>query len=309
MLARHHHIAQAAGRAWRRGERSAAGLRRASRRRRPLRIATSLIDLLARAHTQQLIAGVAYYAMVWLAPVTAGLLQVTGLALGPEPAARLFGQIFAEVLPPSVNLDGLVVPQGRLQASIAGAVALLALCWGSYKLFAAVALIVNYVWGTEPSQSRWSHKIRAYALLGVVGTALLTAGIATDIVAQAAADASYMSEAAARRLWSLALVWPLSGAAFVMVYRYLPECRAQWRWAAGGALFATVAFNLVNEALTLFLSYIASAHVLYWSLTTALTFMLWAFLSALALTAGAALTAFLQRAYGDDPDPDPPAAT
>ena len=294
--------------------RSRRTLLRVVARRRPLQVALATLAVITRNETQQLIAGVAYYAMVALAPVTAGMLQIFGLLLGAERAQQLFAHVAAELLPVDINVGALVAPQDSTQAGVTGLVILAWLAWGSFRLFAAIALVINYVWDITPAQVGFVGKFREFLLLSAVSLALLVSTLLTNIIAHAVVP-SVMAElgmmAGARALdeqhwWSFALAWPLSALAFLLVYRYLPERPVHWRWAIVGALLATVAFNLMNEGFSFFLANVAPSYLLYWPLATGLTFLIWIFLSSLTITAGATVTAFMQSIYeSDGPTPGP----
>ena len=205
--------------------RSRRTLLRVVARRRPLQVALATLAVITRNETQQLIAGVAYYAMVALAPVTAGMLQIFGLLLGAERAQQLFAHVTAELLPVDINVGALVAPQDSTQAGVTGLVILAWLAWGSFRLFAAIALVINYVWDITPAQVGFVGKFREFLLLSAVSLALLVSTLLTNIIAHAVVP-SVMAElgmmAGARALdeqhwWSFALAWPLSALAFLLV--------------------------------------------------------------------------------------------
>ena len=98
----------------------------------------------------------------------------------------------------------------------------------------------------------------------------------------------------------------LAGAAFLVVYRYVPERPVRWRWAAIGAGVAGLALQLVNYGVALFISYVAPSHLVYGPLASVLIVLVWLFASAVTLASGAAVAAYGQNVYdGDGPTPGP----
>ena len=291
-----------------------SALERAAARWRPLRVLLATLAAVTRNDAQQLIAGVAYYGMVSLIPISVAVFQIFELALGEARTREWFLALSAEVLPPNVDLSLLLTPEDATAAGIASGLALLGLAWGSFKLFGAVGVVVNRMWGIEPIQVGIVGKTRQFLFLSATALTLLVSSIVTyvmaDDLAPEALRALQLDEWAARlparRWWANLGGWPLSVAAFLMVYRYVPERRVLWRWAVLGALGAGVALQAINYAFALFLTYIAPSHLLYGPLASALIVLIWLFAATLTLVSGAAVTAYGQSIYdGDGPEPGP----
>lgn len=291
-----------------------AAVEQLAARRRPLRLLLAILAAVTRNDAQQLTAGVAYYAMVALIPISVAILQIFSLALGQERARAWFAAIAAGILPSNIDLTTLLAPRDATAVGIAGLLAFLGLLWGSVKLFGAVGVVVNRMWGIEPIQVSVIGKTRQFLFLSATALVLLASSLLTYAMTQGLApDAmralQYPELADAiepQRWWSNLLAWLLSVAAYLMVYRYVPERVVRWRWAILGALFAGVAFKLVNYIFALFLTYVAPSHLLYGPLASVLIVLIWLFMSALTLVSGAAVAAYGQSVYeGDGPTPGP----
>ena len=292
-----------------------ARLEAAARRFRPVRVLLATLAEVTRNDAQQLVAGIAYYGMVALVPVSVAILQFLGLTLGEEQSREWFSSFSSAVLP-SVDLGRLLATQDATATGVTALFALLGLAWGSFKLFGAVGLVVNRMWGIEPRQVGIMGKMRQYLLMSGTALALLASSVITYLMSQdltlpilrelGLTGWAGVPFGAAGAGWASAVAGLLSGAAFLVVYRYVPERRVRWRWAVSGAILAGVSLQLVNYGVSLVLAYVAPSHLLYGPLASALIILLWLFASGVTLAGGAAAAAYGQSVYeGDGPTPGP----
>ena len=270
-------------------------LEAAAARWRPARVILATLAAVTRNDAQQLIAGIAYYGMVALIPVSFALLQFLGLALGPELSLGWFESWSSRLLPSSIDLGGSLAAGDSAIVGITGLFAMLGLVWGSYKLFGSVGVVVNRMWGIAPAQVGIFGKTRQYLLMSATSIVLLLSSVFTYLIFSSAQD-----------WWSNLIAGLLAGAAFLIVYRYVPERPVRWRWAAIGAGAAGIALQLVNIGVAIFIAYLAPSHLVYGPLASVLLVLVWLFASAVTLASGAAVAAYGQSVYdGDGPTPGP----
>ena len=270
-------------------------LEAAAARWRPARVILATLAAVTRNDAQQLIAGIAYYGMVALIPVSFALLQFLGLALGPELSLGWFETWSSRLLPSSIDLGGSLAAGDSAIVGITGLFALLGLVWGSYKLFGSVGVVVNRMWGIAPAQVGIFGKTRQYLLMSATAIVLLLSSVFT-----------YLIFSSAQGWWSNLVAGLLAGAAFLIVYRYVPERPVRWRWAAIGAGAAGIALQMVNIGVAIFIAYLAPSHLVYGPLASVLLVLVWLFASAVTLASGAAVAAYGQSVYdGDGPTPGP----
>ena len=292
-------------------------LEAAAARWRPVRVVLATLAAVTRNDAQQLIAGVAYYGMVALIPVSVALLQFLGLALGPELSLGWFESWSSRLLPSSIDLGGLLAAGDSAIVGITGLFALLGLIWGSYKLFGSVGVVVNRMWGIAPAQVGIFGKTRQYLLMSATAIVLLLSSVFTYLISQDVAPwvlrqldltgwSDTLISSAARGWWSNLIAGLLAGTAFLIVYRYVPERPVRWRWAAIGAGVAGIALQMVNIGVAIFITYLAPSHLVYGPLASVLLVLVWLFASSVTLASGAAVAAYGQSVYdGDGPTPGP----
>ncbi len=293
-----------------------ARLENAALRFRPVRVLLATLAEVTRNDAQQLVAGIAYYGMVALVPVTVAILQILALALGEERSRDWLASFSSAILPPSVDLGNLLTARDATVVGITGLFALLGLAWGSFKLFGAVGVVVNRMWGIAPMQVGIVGKTRQFLLMSGTALVLLISSVLTYLMSHNLAPLALQEleltgwadtlTTAIVSGWVNAIAGLLSGIAFLIVYRYVPERRVGWRWALLGASFAAMALQLVNYGVSLVLAYIAPSHLLYGPLASVLVILVWLFASSVTLASGAAVAAYGQSVYeGDGPTPGP----
>src|SRR5205814_24432 len=87
------------------------------------------------------------------------------------------------------------------------------------------------------------------------------------------------------------------------VYYYAPDAEQQWIWITPGSVFATVLWVLISIAFKFYVAHFASYNATYGTIGGVIVLMLWFYVSALAVLAGAELNAEIEHAspYGKDP--------
>src|SRR5262245_56157016 len=106
--------------------------------------------------------------------------------------------------------------------------------------------------------------------------------------------------------WKI-LQWPvifaLVSVAIAMIYYYAPDAEQQWIWITPGSLLATALWLLISLGFKFYVSRFGSYNATYGAIGGVIVLMLWFYLSALAVLAGAQLNAEIEHAspYGKDP--------
>ena len=281
---------------------------RLAQRQRGLRILLATLAVITRGDVQQLVAGTAYYGVLSLIPITFGMLQGLALVLGPEQTEQWFTQLSGALLPTPFEMSYY---QSFSQSVVAGATWLLALIglgWGSIRLFGAVGLVVNRMWGIDPALVGGMARLREFLFMAGTALILLVSSIVTYLVDLRSLPyllgslriIPLVDVLQAQRWWSDLLTTGLSTVAFMLVYRYVPEHKVRWKWAVIGGALAGAAFKLTSDGFAYILTHLAPPNLVYGSLAWLLAFLMWNFASALILATGAAITAYGQSIYDSD---------
>jgi membrane protein len=271
----------------------------------------SWVALLGRAvrhaHTARLpllSAGVAFFAVLSIAPVLVTALSVYGAVNTPEEGLAQLSEV-AEVLPPQVEalvadqLISITAASNRV-LTVRGLIGLVAALWTATAAMLALsdALTLAY----HETETRGFARRLLLALGFVLGGALLlgaviTAGGAISAVLKGAPDLVRASA------WVLA--WLLLAALMSMVlavlYRFAPARKQpRWRWTSWGAVGATVLWVLTSLALFGYVQTLGTHESTYGSLAGVAISMLWLWVTVLLVVVGAAVNGEAERQTARD---------
>jgi membrane protein len=88
------------------------------------------------------------------------------------------------------------------------------------------------------------------------------------------------------------IVFGLQTAGFAALYRYVPNTFVRWEHAWGGAVFASLALELGQKGLALYLSKVPVYATIYGAFAAVPIFLVWIYLSWLIVLMGAVVTAY-----------------
>jgi membrane protein len=152
---------------------------------------------------------------------------------------------------------------------------------------------INAIWRVRRSR-RWWVSILSYLLLLAMGPLLLvvSVSITTYFMVQ-------LSPEGARAPWRLHGFIPqlapmaASGAAFFLMYVFVPHRRVPWSHALAGGAVAAVLFELAKEGFAQYVHFAPTVSVVYGTFAAVPLFLLWLYLSWLVVLLGAELAASL----------------
>ena len=156
---------------------------------------------------------------------------------------------------------------------------------------------VNICYGDEEKRGFVSFNLHALAL--GAGLALFAiAALALVAVLPATLALLPVSDA-----WDAVLAlarWPILGGivaiALAIVYRYAPDrAEPKWQWISWGSVAATALWILGSIAFTTYVSKVGSYDKTYGSLGAVIILLLWFYLTAYVILAGAELNAEIER--------------
>lgn len=245
-------------------------------------------------------AAVAFYALLAVFPALAALISLCGLVVDPATAAeRLQG--LADMLPAGSGqmvaqvLDRTAAHGGRLGLGIGlAAAALWSATAASMQMFGALNLAYGEV------ESRRLLPLCGIALLFALGAMAFVALALGGVLAVPAALGAQAGQGGDTDQLLRFLRWPVLLAAvsiaLALAYRHGPNRACpRWRWVSGGGVVAAAAWLLGSAAVSWYVEHVSSFDWLYGSAGAVLGFMIWAWVSCIAVLVGAALNAELEH--------------
>ncbi len=255
-------------------------------------------------------AGIAFFAVLSIAPVLVTALSVYGAVNTPQQALDQLSGI-ADGLPPALETvvaDQLtsITTASTQVLTRRGITALLLALWTATA--ATTSLIDALTLTYHEGDSRSVRQRTGLALLMVLSGALLVGAVIAGlgVLSRALVDAPAGVQASAGVLVWVALAL-LMAVVLAVVYRVAPDrARAGWHWTSWGAATATVLWVLVSLALFAYVSRLGTYESTYGSLAGVAISMLWLWLTVLLVLLGAALNAELERQTTADSTVGPP---
>jgi membrane protein len=253
---------------------------------------------------QVLSAGIAFFALLSIAPMLVTALSVYGAVNTPEQALEQLSDV-AGMLPP--ELEPLVADQLTTITAAStqvltwrGLSGLVVALWTATA--AATYLIDALNLAYHETETRGFLRRCGHALTMVLGGALLLGAV---IAVAGVFSRGIAGAPDAVRVVARVLTWPALAALIVMVlavlYRFVPDRKqARWRWISGGATIATALWLTTSIGLFAYVQSLGSYESTYGSLAGVAISMFWLWISVLLVIVGASVNAEAERETARD---------
>ncbi len=249
-------------------------------------------------------AGVAFYSFLAIFPAMSALISLYGLAADPAAIERQVAGL-SGVLPAaalqlmSTQLHALVeAPPGRLGLGLV--VSLLVTLWSAVSGIGTLmqALTVAY---EEPDER---GALAFYGCAAALTIGLGALGLASlFLIAVTPALLGRLPFAAATTSAVALIRWPILASlgfiALAFVYRFAPARRVpRWSWLAPGTIAAALLWLLGSAGFSFYVAHFASYDKTYGSLGAVVVLLMWLYVTAYIVLAGAELNAEFERPVG-----------
>ncbi len=242
-----------------------------------------------------LAAGVAYYAIFSLFPLLLGMLAISSLLATSESVGPSFISYVTDNLPGSEQLVAQNVDQVVQYRGVLGIGAIIGLLWSASAVFGAINRSVNRAWDVHQNRPFYIAKPIQIGMALLVGVIFLVSTSATSIIEVLPSADEDLGLPGQSVFLSLGLAnvavravpLALNLLLFLLIYRFVPNCKTYWRYIWPGALVAAVLFELAKGLFIWYLDNMASFQQVYGSLTSVMVLMFWIYISALILILGA----------------------
>jgi membrane protein len=250
-------------------------------------------------------AALTYYAILSLFPAVIALVAIIGL-LGqhPQTTNALLG-IIDDIGPSSAvdtfrgPIEGVITNKGG--AGVALVVGLVVAVWTASGYVGAFMRASNRIYEVEEGRPFWKRRplqllvtLVMVLLLALVGIAIVLTGPLANAVAKPIGLGG-----AAVTAWSIAK-WPVLLAVVMLLvsglYYVSPNARPTgFRWVTPGSVLAVLVWVAVSAAFAVYVANFGSYNKTYGSLGGVVIFLVWLWISNVAILLGAELNAELER--------------
>lgn len=246
-------------------------------------------------------AGMAFWALLSVAPSLAFLVSIYGLLITPDALTGQIEQV-SGYLPAAA--EGLLFKQLKDLAQIDyGALGFSLLLsaslslYGASKAMTALFAAMNAVYGEVETRPLWQRSLQSllFTLGALILFVLMLVSLAIIPSVLAYLNLS-MLEVGMLRIGGVVIVGGSMMLALAVAYRYGP-CRrqARWRWVSVGALFAFIIWALASFVLSWYAQRFGTFQETYGALGAVVVLLMWFYLSAYAVLLGGELNAELEH--------------
>ncbi|MGA8754830.1 MAG: YihY/virulence factor BrkB family protein [Stellaceae bacterium] len=248
-----------------------------------------------------LAAGIAFQTFFSLFPTLTAVVSLYGLVADRGMVERQIEAVQGVLPPEAVKLIAAwlhaLVQGPTTRFGIGLIVSVVLALWSMWSATGMLMTAVNICYGAEQRRGFLSFNLNALAL----GAGLALFGIlALALIALLPAALALLPVSGAW-LHVLGLVrWPVLAGVIIavlgIVYRYAPDqADTRWQWISWGSVAATALWIVGSIAFTAYVSEVGSYDRTYGSLGAVMILLLWFYLTAYVILAGAELNAEIER--------------
>lgn len=271
-----------------------------------------LARLLRRVRRHELFvqaAAVSYAAVLSIFPLAITVIAFLGHFVEPARAQQAVVEALQPYLPPQAltsvreTLESVAATRGT-----AGLIGSIGLLWAATAVAGTLRHALNRVLEVREPRGYIARKLTELAMVLLVGLFLslsVTSSVLLEVVGRwspAAEGASYLRESALAAVFARLAPWLFSTAAFLIVYRFLPNARMTTRSLLTGTAVAVVLFEGAKRLFVWYVGTLATYPVVYGPIAGLVVFMVWVYLVAVLVLMGAEVMALRDRPVeaGDD---------
>jgi Predicted membrane protein len=235
-------------------------------------------------------ASLAFSSLLALAPMMALALAMLSLF---TPLEQLGGQLESfiyQYLVPTVSDDvKIYIDQFASQAGKLSLFGLVFFVLTAILLLATIESSFNDIWRVRQGRTL-TARLTVYWALVSLGPLLMGASLSLSTYFLSLSIFTGQVQSAGLLL----LPWLLVVAAFLLLYLIMPNVRVAFVHALGGAVVASILFELSKRGFALYVKNFANYEVVYGALSTLPIFLIWVYLSWMIALIGAEVVAVLQ---------------
>ena len=246
-------------------------------------------------------AGLAYYAVLSLFPLSIGLISLLGMILESETAKTEIVGFLESYLPGSGDLLSANAAATWQVRGLLGIVSFLGLFWSASLLFGAISRSVNRAWDIHRDRPFYIDKVRHIGMaFSVAPLFLMSIGTTTALYMVGSVEIPLIGEVDLLNHYGinvLARLVPLifTVTIFLLIYKFTPNTRTSWRYIFPGALVAGILFEVAKSIFAFYLDNFANYERVYGSLSSVVIMLAWTYFCGLILIAGAEFASEYER--------------
>ena len=248
------------------------------------------------ARIQQVAGSLTFTTVLALVPLaTVAFALFTAFPLFAQFQSSLQSFLADHLMPPQVNSQIFrYLDQFASKAKGLTTAGLFLLCVTGVMTMMTIEAAFNLIWRV-PKSRPLAQRVLVYWSIITLGPVLF--GVSLSVSSYLISRSMWISGS---RGVSDAVDWALTGAslpltavAFTIMYVYMPNCKVQWRDAAGGGVVAAIAFETAKRVFGIYIRHMPNYTVVYGAFAAIPIFLIWVYLSWFITLVGAMIASAL----------------
>ena len=275
-----------------------------------VRVSKELID----DDATHLAAGVSFYTLFSLVPLLLLSLSIASVFLTSDLQQAHLLELFNRNIPGSSELITSVVEDETGFSAEFGTLGFIGLIWLSSSTFGSVSHAVNRAWDVHDDRPIYLSK-PMHILMAVTVCALMLITVIASSAIELIQEQNYVTTFNDYRqnqleldlpiniskLVLLVFPWTVTFLLFLLIYRYVPNCRTYWKYIWPGAIVATILFESGKYLFLWYLVNFATYDQIYGPLSSVIVLMSWIYFSAFVTILGAEVSSEYGRMRSEFP--------
>jgi membrane protein len=251
-------------------------------------------------------ASLTYYAVLSIFPAFIALISILGLVVDPKTITRVVTDVVAQ-LGPADAVNTFKEPIDQISANQSTALVglvfgVVVAIWTASNYVGAFMRASNAVYAREEGRPFWKLKPLQLLLtltLVLMAALVVLALIMTGPVAKAVGDAVGLGDAAVTA-WNIAK-WPVLLVVVMLMLAILywsaPNAKpAGFRWISPGSVVAVIVWIVASAGFAFYVANFGSSNKTYGALAGVIVFLVWMWITNIAVLLGAEINAETERA-------------
>ena len=263
----------------------------------PVRLANRVFRRMGEDDSSQMASSISFYAVLSIFPLILAMMSIIGWIAGSQSRQDELVEFLVGYFPGSEQFMRESIEDVRRLRAAASVVAVLGLLWSASTVVGSITRVVNRAWGAPEILPFFKTKPQQLAM-ALGGGFLFVATVAlTSFVQWASAieiGGQTMSDILGGQIIAAVFRLPafiISFSIFIAIYKFLPSAKTHWKFVWTGAALAAVCFEVGKGFFLWYLEHYAQFDQIYGSLASVAILMVWTYISAMILIAGAEFSA------------------
>ena len=251
-------------------------------------------------------AALTYYAVLSVFPALLVLVSFVGLVASPQRVTTILTDTVSQLGPKTAakTFQGPIqsITANRGEAGAVFAAAIFSALWAASGYVSAFSDACNTIYGVEEGRPFWKRKPfqLLVTLVLILFAALVTLALVLSGPVVGALGGALGIGDTALNAWRFAK-WPAMAVLVLMIFGVLyytsPNARVSGvRWVTGGALLALMAWLVASVAFAFYVANFGAYNKVYGTLAGVVVFLLWLWITNMAILLGAEFNAETERA-------------